>query len=136
MEEQPLYDVRIFCCVNSRDADHPRGSCSRQGAIDLHGYLAARLQHWPELVGRVRVNASGCLNRCEWGPVLVIHPPGVWYRYRTQADLDEIIQSHLAGGAVVQRLLLSAATAASGDKGRRSGSRTGAMSQRGRSRQR
>lgn len=54
----------------------------------------------------VRINASGCLDRCELGPTMVIYPDGVWYRAPTRADIDEILQSHLIDGRCVERLLL------------------------------
>ena len=56
--------------------------------------------------GQVRVNTAGCLNRCALGPVCVVYPDGVWYRYRNQADVDEIIEQHLRNGRVVERLRL------------------------------
>jgi (2Fe-2S) ferredoxin len=46
------------------------------------------------------------LNRCELGPVLVIYPEGTWYTWVDQADVDEIIDSHLVQGKPVERLLL------------------------------
>ncbi len=55
---------------------------------------------------KVRVNASGCLDRCELGPTMVIYPEGVWYRYETRADVDEILEVHLLGKGRVDRLLL------------------------------
>jgi len=55
----------------------------------------------------VRINQAGCLDRCELGPVMVIYPEGVWYAYRTQADVDEIIQTHLIEGGRVERLMLN-----------------------------
>ncbi len=54
--------------------------------------------------GKVRMNKSGCLDRCEEGPVMVIYPEGVWYTFVDQLDVDEIIDSHLVGGKVVERL--------------------------------
>lgn len=57
---------------------------------------------------KVRVNASGCLDRCELGPTMVIYPEGVWYRYDTRADVDEILEVHLLGKGRVDRLLLNA----------------------------
>jgi (2Fe-2S) ferredoxin len=54
----------------------------------------------------VRINASGCLDRCELGPTMVIYPDGVWYHYETLADVDEILQRHVAGGRPVERLML------------------------------
>jgi (2Fe-2S) ferredoxin len=54
----------------------------------------------------VRINASGCLDRCELGPMMVVYPDGVWYRYRTRADVDEILAAHVMGGEPVGRLML------------------------------
>ena len=54
----------------------------------------------------VRINAAGCLDRCELGPTMVIYPEGVWYTYKTTADLDEILTTHLVGGGRVERLML------------------------------
>lgn len=36
----------------------------------------------------------------------VVYPEAVWYTYVDQADIDEIIESHLKNGKVVQRLLV------------------------------
>jgi (2Fe-2S) ferredoxin len=54
----------------------------------------------------VRINASGCLDRCELGPMMVIYPDAVWYHYETLADVDEILDSHVMGGRPVARLML------------------------------
>ena len=37
---------------------------------------------------------------------MVIYPEGVWYRYETTADVDEIVQKHLVEGGRVERLML------------------------------
>jgi (2Fe-2S) ferredoxin len=42
-----------------------------------------------------------------WISSLVVYPEGVWYHYQTQADVDEILESHLKGGKIVERLQLS-----------------------------
>ena len=55
---------------------------------------------------KLRINASGCLDRCELGPTMVIYPEGVWYTYRDTADLDEIFATHIVGGGRVPRLML------------------------------
>jgi (2Fe-2S) ferredoxin len=38
--------------------------------------------------------------------VMVIYPEGVWYAYKTQEDVDEIIETHLVRGERVTRLML------------------------------
>ena len=54
--------------------------------------------------GKVRVNTSGCLDRCEEGPVCVVYPDAVWYTYVDESDIDDIIDSHLVNGKAVERL--------------------------------
>ena len=54
--------------------------------------------------GKVRINKSGCLDRCEEGPILVVYPDAVWYTYVDKSDIDEIIERHIIGGEIVDRL--------------------------------
>ena len=44
------------------------------------------------------------MGRCEEGPVIVVYPEGIWYTYRNEKDLDEIIDEHLNHGRIVERL--------------------------------
>ncbi|WP_428534514.1 hypothetical protein [Rhodopila sp.] len=37
---------------------------------------------------------------------MVIYPEGVWYRYETEADIEEILRRNIIGGQPVERLLL------------------------------
>ena len=58
-------------------------------------------------IENIRCNAAGCLDRCEFGPNMVIYPEGVWYRYESTADIDEILETHVKNGGRVERLMLS-----------------------------
>jgi (2Fe-2S) ferredoxin len=53
---------------------------------------------------KIRINKSGCLDRCELGPVMVIYPEGVWYSFKNSEDIDEILNSHLLNNKTVERL--------------------------------
>ena len=103
-DPSPYFRVHIFCCTNDRPEGHPKGSCAGAGSEDLRVYMKRQARHLG--LDGVRVNAAGCLARCELGPVVVIYPEGVWYGIRSQADIDEILQVHLIGGGRVERLLL------------------------------
>ncbi|MBF0179945.1 MAG: (2Fe-2S) ferredoxin domain-containing protein [Magnetococcales bacterium] len=103
--DTPFYDIHVFCCTNSRGPGHPRGDCASRGALDLQGYLKARVKQLIPTVN-IRINQSGCLDRCDLGPVMVIYPQGIWYHYRNQQDMDDILEHHILGGQRVDRLLL------------------------------
>jgi len=100
------FDIHVFCCINERAAGHPRGSCSVRGSVDLQEYMKAQAKRFSQ-GRRIRINKSGCLDRCELGPVMVIYPEGVWYHYQTKDDIDEILESHVLNGKTVARLQLS-----------------------------
>lgn len=98
------YRRHVFCCVNERPDDDPRGCCKARGSVALRDYMKRRAREMK--VKGTRINQSLCLDRCELGPTMVIYPEGVWYTYRTEADVDEIIETHLLAGGRVERLLL------------------------------
>src|SRR6185437_15230089 len=74
------YSSHIFCCTNTRPPGHPKGCCSVKGSEKLRNYMKVRAKELG--LADVRVNAAGCLDRCELGPTMVIYPEGVWYTYR------------------------------------------------------
>lgn len=99
-----FYRHHIFCCTNRRPPGDKRGCCAEKNAEELRDYMKARVKELG--IRKIRVNASGCLDRCELGPVMVIYPEGVWYSCKTREDIDEVIATHLQGGKVVERLRL------------------------------
>ena len=106
MADPPLYYRRhVFCCVNKRAPGHPRGCCSAKDSVKLRAHMKARAKQ--RGLSDVRINASQCLDRCEFGPTMVIYPEGVWYAVKTVADVDEIIETHLVKGGRVERLMLT-----------------------------
>ncbi len=54
--------------------------------------------------GKVRINKAGCLDRCNEGPILVVYPDAVRYTYVDKHDVEEIIDSHVVYGRIVERL--------------------------------
>jgi (2Fe-2S) ferredoxin len=106
MAAMSYYQRHIFFCLNER----PNG----EDCCALHGAKAG-FDHCKRRVkdaglageGQVRVNKAGCLDRCAGGPVAVVYPEGTWYTFVDNADIDEIVDRHLAKGEVVERLVLS-----------------------------
>lgn len=101
----PYFQRHIFFCTNQRD--NGQRSC---GDFDTE----ASMQYCKQKViaagllgaGKVRVNKAGCLGRCLSGPIAVVYPEGVWYSWVDQTDIDDIVESHLKHGRIVERLLV------------------------------
>jgi (2Fe-2S) ferredoxin len=99
-----FYKHHVFFCLNHRE-DGSRPSCAGCGAQDMQEYAKKRVKKLGLAgEGKVRINKAGCLDRCEEGPVVVVYPEAVWYTYVDESDIDEIVDSHLSGGRIVERL--------------------------------
>ena len=103
--EMPTFLRHVFVCINERAADHPRGSCKLRGGVEVRDRLKAELTK-RGLSKTIRANNAGCLDQCEQGVTMVVYPEQVWYGHVTPEDVVEIIEKHLIGGQVVERLLL------------------------------
>jgi (2Fe-2S) ferredoxin len=99
-----FYQRHIFMCTNVRPEGHPRGCCSAGGSEKLCGHMREKARQMG--IENIRCNTSGCLERCELGPNMVIYPEGVWYHYETTQDIDEILETHVKNGGRVARLML------------------------------
>lgn len=99
-----FYQHHVFCCTNRREPGHTRGCCAEKNAEALRDYMKNRVKALG--IAKTRINNSGCLDRCELGPTMVIYPEGVWYSCKSKEDIDEVIREHLQGGCIVERLKL------------------------------
>lgn len=98
------YRRHVFVCENRREDGE---QCCAQHPAAANAVRALREALKKENLhgrGKVRINRAGCFNRCEEGPMLVVYPDAVWYRYDSEADLREIAEQHLIKGEPVNRL--------------------------------
>jgi NADH:ubiquinone oxidoreductase subunit F (NADH-binding)/(2Fe-2S) ferredoxin/NAD-dependent dihydropyrimidine dehydrogenase PreA subunit len=56
-------------------------------------------------IENVRVIQTGCFGLCAKGPVVIIRPEDTFYAMVTPEDCEEIINTHIAEGKIVERLL-------------------------------
>lgn len=93
----------VFFCCNQREEGI--ACCNNSGASALRDYAKDRVKALGlSGEGKVRINSAGCLGRCDDGPVLVVYPEETWYTYVDESDLDEIVDTHLVQGRIVERL--------------------------------
>lgn len=99
------YERHIFFCLNQRE--NGDAACAQTGAQAGFDRCKSRVKAAGLAgPGQVRVNKAGCLDRCAGGPVAVVYPEATWYTFVDEHDIDEIVDSHLKNGKVVERLLL------------------------------
>ncbi len=56
-------------------------------------------------IKNVKVIQTGCFGLCAKGPIVIIRPEDVFYAHVTPEDCEEIINTHIVDGKIVERLL-------------------------------
>ena len=99
-----FYDKHVFFCTNQREDGS--ACCNNHGAQKARDYMKNRVKELgiSSRLNNIRINSAGCMNRCDLGPVIVVYPESIWYTYKNDSDLDEIIEQHLKHGRIVERL--------------------------------
>ena len=87
------YEKHIFVCENIRE-EGKRVSCGRAGSKKLKDYLKLKTKELcPDK--NIRINMSGCLDRCEEGPVIVSYPEGIWFSLKNENDVDLFVKEYI-----------------------------------------
>lgn len=94
---------QVFVCNQARPVGHPRGACQARGSNEILQAFWQQVQT-RNLWDRFSVTYSGCLGPCDSGPNVLVYPENVMYNKVTKEDVTAIIDEHLLGGKVVERL--------------------------------
>ncbi len=79
-------------------------TCNASGRAALTAALRRELDA-RGLSDKVAVVETGCHGLCEEGPIVVVHPRGVFYPRLKPRDIAQIIEKSVVGDGVVERLL-------------------------------
>jgi NADH-quinone oxidoreductase subunit F len=96
--------------VQSRDLDKPCITvCAGTGCL-AHGcqhLVSAFREELAErgLTDQVDIRTTGCHGFCERGPVVVIHPQGIFYERMQPQDAAEVVERTIVHDEIVERLL-------------------------------
>lgn len=90
MQKRPLpYAKILFVCTNERSPGE-RVCCANGGGGAVRAKLKDAVKA-RKLRGRVRVSQSGCQDRCEEGPNVMVFPDNLWYSHVTEDDVETIL---------------------------------------------
>ena len=98
------FKKHIFICTNERAAGEKKSCGESHGMALVVAFKKSLLDKG--LKNEVRAQRAGCLDACESGPTLVIYPEGTYYSNVQLSDVEEIVQSHIIGNKLVERLVL------------------------------
>ena len=93
----------IFVCSSSRINGQQQGVCFKKDGVQIIAKFMEEIED-RDLEGEVMVSNTGCFGICEEGPIVAIYPDGTWYGKVTPGDVEEIMDSHIETGEVVDRL--------------------------------
>ncbi len=105
-EKRKELDLRVNFEVGSKEKHilvcHGTG-CTSSKSPEIIAKLREILEE--KKIQNVRVIQTGCFGLCAKGPIVIIRPDDTFYAMVTPDDCEEIIESHIIGGKVVERLL-------------------------------
>jgi len=99
----------IFKCQQSAPPGMPKPSCVKQNdpeSQQLFQHMAQTLMQ-KGIIATVTPIQTGCLNRCQQGPVMLVEPGHTMYVGLTKEKIDRIIDEHIIGGNVVSEYVIA-----------------------------
>ncbi|WP_126992535.1 NADH-quinone oxidoreductase subunit NuoF [Thermosipho globiformans] len=99
----PLTTNTILICAG--------GACISAGEESVKDVLERKIKEY-NLQDTINIVETGCMGACSLGPIMVIHPEGVYYQKLTPEAAEKIVEEHLLKGRVVEEYLYK------GDKGK------------------
>ncbi|PID28747.1 MAG: NADH-quinone oxidoreductase subunit NuoF [Candidatus Cloacimonadota bacterium] len=86
----------LLCCGSG---------CVSAGAMKIKNALVKKLKE-KNIEEEVNIIETGCMGPCDYGPVAMVYPEGIFYVKLTPEDVDEITEEHFIKGRPVKRLML------------------------------
>jgi (2Fe-2S) ferredoxin len=93
----------ILVCASFRLKGESQGMCHKKDAAALLPYIESEL--CDRGMDDVMISSTGCLNRCEMGPLMVVYPEGSWYGAMTEEKVDQILDAMQEGKPATDLLM-------------------------------
>lgn len=86
----------LLCCGSG---------CISAGAYKLKEALKTELTKH-KISDEVNIIETGCMGPCDYGPVMMVYPEGIFYRKVRADDISELVEEHIMKGRPLKRLML------------------------------
>ena len=99
-------DLRVNTAADTREKHilicHGTGCTSSKSPAIMEKFIETLKE---KNIDNVRVVKTGCFGLCSKGPIVIIRPEDTFYSMVTPDDVEEIVNTHIIGGQIVERLL-------------------------------
>ncbi len=92
----PEYRMNLMVCAGT--------GCVSNKSLRVKEALEREIEK-RELQDEVEVVTTGCNGFCAQGPIMVVHPDGIFYQLLTEEDAPEVVEEHVLKGRPVKRLM-------------------------------
>ncbi len=93
---RPIHKYHVLVCGGT--------GCHSNSSSVIYNEFNAQLKE-KGLENDVQMVLTGCFGLCAAGPVIIVYPEGAFYSKVSIDDVKEIIECHICGGKIVERLL-------------------------------
>lgn len=99
-------DLRVNTAADTREKHilicHGTGCTSSKSPAIMEKFIETLKE---KNIDNVRVVKTGCFGLCSKGPIVIIRPEDTFYSMVTPDDVEDIVNTHIIGGQIVERLL-------------------------------
>ncbi|MEO1927076.1 MAG: (2Fe-2S) ferredoxin domain-containing protein [Nautiliaceae bacterium] len=96
----------IYMCQQRRPPNFPKPSCVREGSEDLFPFTQQKMMELGIDPMTNWIVPTGCLNRCSFGPVMIVEPGSYMYVDLTKEKIERILKEHIIEGNPIKEYLI------------------------------
>jgi len=86
----------LLCCGSG---------CVSAGSLKVKEKMVEQLAKHG-LTNEINIIETGCMGPCDYGPVMMVYPEGVFYKKVTPEDVPELVEEHFVKGRPLHRLMI------------------------------
>ncbi len=86
----------LLCCGSG---------CVSAGSLKVKEKMVEQLAKHG-LTSEINIIETGCMGPCDYGPVMMVYPEGVFYKKVTPEDVPELVEEHFVKGRPLHRLMI------------------------------